>query len=525
MPSSGAAPAAGRAEIWPIQPLDGLSLAVLVAAKLLVHLVSANRYGYFRDEMYFLDLGRHLDWGYVDTAPLIGVYAKVALLLGGSLVVLRTIAALVGVVRIWLTMLLARELGGGRFAQGLAGLCALAVPACLGVDSIFTMNGFESLYWLGCVFFVIRIVRTGNSRLWVWFGVLAGLGIENKHSTLFFGAALLAGLLLTGARRELTKPWIWVGGAIAFLLFLPNILWQVSHHFPTLEDLENVKRSGKNVMLGPAAFVVQQIRMLHPFFFPIWFAGLLSFLAGRGKRLRLLGFLYLVLLVIMIVLKAKDYYLAPIYLMLFASGAVAIEDWLNRWTWSRGKLWPKAAVAVYIVAWGALVVPAILAIPPPEGVVAYRRWLGTAEEKTEVNHVGPLEQRLGDQFGWPELVADVAKIYRALPPEERAKTGIFASNYGEAGALNLYGPAYGLPPPICAHQNHYYWGPPKPEPENLIWLQWGRKGVEDHCLSVEKAGEHFHPWGMAEENRPIYMCRGLKHTIAEYWTPDFKHWN
>src|ERR1700730_3532298 len=143
MPSSGAAPAAGRAEICPIQPLDGLSLAVLVAAKLLVHLVSANRYGYFRDEMYFLDLGRHLDWGYVDTAPLIGVYAKVALLLGGCLVVLRTIAALVGVVRIWLTMLLARELGGGRFAQGLAGLCALAVPACLGVDSIFTMNGFE----------------------------------------------------------------------------------------------------------------------------------------------------------------------------------------------------------------------------------------------------------------------------------------------------------------------------------------------------------------------------------------------
>lgn len=510
---------------WTVQPFELWLFALLAAAKLAVHLVSANRYGYFRDEMYFLDLGRHLDWGYVDAAPLIGVYAKVALLLGGSLVVLRTIAAVIGVVRIWLTMLLARELGGGRFAQGLAGLLALGVPAFLGVDSVFTMNGFESLFWMGCVFFVIRIVRTGHSRLWVWFGVVAGLGLENKHSTLFFGAALLAGLLLTGERRELLKPWIWIGGAIALLLFLPNVLWQVSHHFPTLEDLQNVKKSGKNVVLGPAAFVAQQVRMLHPFLFPFWFAGLVSFLAGRGKRLRVLGWTYLVLLVLMIALKAKDYYLAPIYPMLFASGAAAIEAWLAGWTWSGGKLWPKAALAAFVIASSALVVPMLLTILPPERVVAYRRWLGSAEEKTEVNHTGPLDQRLGDQFGWPELVSDVAKIYNALPPEERAKTGIFASNYGEAGALSIYGPAYGLPPAICAHQNHYYWGPPTPEPENLIWLQWSRRGVEDHCLSVEKAGEHFHPWGMGEENRPIYMCRGLKHTIAEYWTPDFKHWN
>ena len=182
-------------------------------------------------------------------------------------------------------------------------------------------------------------------------------------------------------------------------------------------------------------------------------------------------------------------------------------------------------MTTYVVAAGALLAPAILPFLPPERLLAYQRWIHLAPPKTEVRHEGPLDQRLGDQFGWGALVADVARIYRSLPPEERARTGIFASNYGEAGALNLFGPAYGLPPPICAHQNHYFWGPPKVEPENLIWLQWGRQGVEDHCLSVEKTGEHFHPWGMAEENRPIYMCRGLRHTIAEYWTPDFKHWN
>jgi hypothetical protein len=510
---------------WPVGPLDLKLVALLSGAKLLVHLVSAGRYGYFRDELYFLDCGRHLDWGYVDCAPLIALYAKIALLLGGSLPVLRTLAALAGAARVALTMLLARELGGGRLAQVLAGLCTLSAPIYLGIDSILTMNGFESLFWMGCVFFLIRIVRTGDSRLWVWFGVAAGLGLENKHSTLLFAGAVVAALLLTRERREFVKPWIWIGGAVALLLFLPNIVWQIRHGFPTIEDLQNVKRMGKNVVLGPVEFIRQQIQLLHPFLFPIWLAGLVSFLAGRGSRMRVLGWTYLVLLAVMIASKAKNYYLAPIYPMLFASGAVAVEGWLERRASTRGRLWPKATLAVWVFAAGAIAAPAILTILPPEKLLAYQRRIGAAPPKTEVRHDGPLEQRLGDQFGWPELVADVARIYQSLPPEERARTGIFASNYGEAGALNLFGPAYGLPPSICAHQNHYFWGPPKVEPENLIWLQWGRQGVEDHCRSVEKAGEHFNAWGMAEENRPIYMCRGLRHTIAEYWTPDFKHWN
>jgi hypothetical protein len=497
---------------------------LLAGAKLLIHLTTAGRYGYFRDELYFLDCARHLDWGYVDCAPLIAVYAKVALLLGGSLPALRSLAALAGAARVALTMLLAHELKGGRFAQALAGLCALAAPIYLGVDSILTMNGFESLFWMGCVYVLVRIVRTGNSRLWVWFGVLAGLGLENKHSTLLFGGALVAALLLTRERGELLKPWIWIAGGIALLIFLPNVLWQIRHGFPTLEDLENVRKTGKNVVLSPLAFVGQQILLLHPFLFPIWLAGLVSFLVGRGSRLRVLGWTYIVLLAMMIVLKAKNYYLTPIYPMLFASGAVAVEGWLERRAWSRGRLWPKAAIAAYVVAAGTIIVPVILPVLPPEELIAYQRRLGLAPPKTEVHHSGPLEQRLGDQFGWEELVADVAKIYRSLPAEERARTGIFASNYGEAGALNLYGPAYGLPPAICAHQNHYFWGPGDFRGDTLIWLQWGRESIERRCLSVEQAGQHFHPWGMEEENRPIYICRGLRAPLSELW-PGLKHWN
>jgi 4-amino-4-deoxy-L-arabinose transferase-like glycosyltransferase len=406
-----------RAPAWEAGPLDRSVLFLLVAAKLALHLATANRYGYFRDELYFLDLARHPAWGYVDTAPLIALYAKVALLLGGSLPALRGIAAVAGAAKVAVTILLARELGGRRYAQLLAGLCALFAPIFLAADSLMTMNGFEPLFWMGGVFALIRIVRTGNSRWWIAFGVFAGLGLENKHSALLFGAAIVIALILSPQRRELGRRWIWIGGAIAFVLFLPNLLWQVMHGFPTLEDLENVKRSGKNVVLSPLAFVQEQILFLHPALFPVWIAGLASLLFGRLSRMRILGLTYLALLALMIAGKAKNYYLAPIYPMLFAAGAVAIEGWLDRSRWSAGRVWPKAAIAAAVVVVAAPFVPAILPFLPPERLVAYQHRLGVRDSKTEVAHEGPLEQRLGDQFGWPELAGDVAKIYNALPPE------------------------------------------------------------------------------------------------------------
>jgi hypothetical protein len=386
------------------------------------------------------------------------------------------------------------------------------------------MNAFEPLFWMGCVYLMIRIIQSGNSRLWLWFGALAGLGLENKHSTVFFGFAVAVALMLTPLRKEFTKRWIWLGAVVALLLFLPNLLWQVANGFPTIELLSNVREIGKNVVLTPIDFVAQQALLVHPATLPIWLAGLVSLLIGRLARYRVLGWTFLVFFGVMMVLNAKNYYLSPIYPMLLAAGAVVVESRLAGWTLTRGRAWPRTAVMAYLVVSGAVIAPMALPILSPEGFVAYQEQLGFGPPKTEVAHLGPLPQFYGDRFGWPELVETVAEIYLSLPADERARTGIFASNYGEAGAINLFGPGHGLPPAICAHQNHSLWGPPDFDGDTLIWLQWPRESLEQICGTVEQAGEHFHPWGMAEENRPIHICRDLVAPLPELW-PDLTHWN
>ncbi len=501
-------------------PLPALAVGVLVtlcAAKLLLHLFTSIRhYGYFRDELYYLDMARHLDWGYVDAAPLIAVYAKIALWMGGPLAALRILPALAGTALVALTMLIARELGGGRYAQFLAGLCILLCPAILMVDSLLTMNAFEPLFWMGCIWVVARILRTGDSRPWLWFGVLAGLGLENKHSTLSFGFAFTVALLLTPHRREFARRWIWIAGAIAVALFLPNIIWQIRHHFPTIEDLANVRREGKNVVLGPLAFVKEQIIDMHPILLPVWLSGLVWFL--RDRRWRVLGLTFAVFFVLMEVAHAKNYYLFPIYPMILAGGAVAIERGLtNRSAWIR-------TTVVAIVVLGTLpAVPVSTWFLPPERLLAYEDAIGIKPAKAEVHHESLLPQPVADQFGWPEMVNEVAGIYNSLSPDERAQTGIWAGNYGEAGAINLFGPKLGLPRAYSRHQNHWYWGPPPQVYKNLIVLEWSLDDVRDNCTSFQPF-DHYQRFGMSEENTQIYICRGVLFDIQKIWWHSH-HWN
>ena len=263
----------------------GAIVLAIAAAKLLVYFYTGRHYGHFVDELYYLACSRHLDWGYVDQPPLIALVTWLwRSMFGQSLAAIRLLPALAGVAEVVLTALIARELGGKRFAQALAALATLVAPGILGGDGLLTMNAFEPLFWMGCAYLLIRLIKTENEKLWIWFGVLAGFGLENKYSMLIFGAGLVLGLLLTPQRRLLASRWLWVGGAIAFLIFLPNLLWNIQHHFPFLELQANIRASGRDVPLGPVAFFVQEILLMLPLTLPIWLGGIwFYFFTQRGK--------------------------------------------------------------------------------------------------------------------------------------------------------------------------------------------------------------------------------------------------
>ena len=500
-----------------------LAIAIYFALfKLLIHLLTNNQYGYFRDELYFIACGEHLDWGYVDHAPLsIWLVRLSRTMFGDSLFALRIFPAVAGAITVLLTGLIARELNGRRFAVMLSCLCVL-IGGYLAIDSFFSMNAFEPIFWMGGAYFIILAIKRNDARFFLWFGFMAGLGLLNKHSMLFFGFAIFVGLLLTPARRFFMSRWLWIGGAVAFALFLPNIIWEQRHDWATLELLSNVQKSGKNVSLSPFEFIAQQIFILHPLTLPVWLAGLWYFLFDtEGKRYRLLGIAYLVLLITMIVLKGKNYYLLPIYPMLFAGGAV----WWERLLQHKSRVaWLKVVYPVLLCVTGAIFAPMAVPVLPVETYLRYQRALGFEPPKTEVGHRGPLPQHFGDRFGWPEMVERVAQIYNSLPPDERARTAIYANNYGEAGAIDFFGPRYGLPKAISPHQSYYLWGPRDYTGEALIVLQSKRADAERNCNSVEAVGTVSHPFAMAEEQYTIFICRGLKQPLRELW-PRLKHWN
>jgi hypothetical protein len=492
--------------------------AYMAAAKLLLHLLTNGQYGYFRDELYYLACGEHLDWGYPDCAPLIALVAWISRhWIGESLQAIRLLPALAGAGMVFMTGLLARDMGGRGGAVFLACLGVICAPVYLIGGTLLSMNAFEPLFWTGCLWLAWRAAEKGDSRLWIWAGILAGLGLENKHSTAFFLAALAAGLLLSGRWRDIRDPWMWAGLGIAAVLFLPNVVWQYLHNWATLELLQNVKRIHKNVELTPWAFVGQQAFILLPTTALVWGAGFWRCLRRGAGGLRLFGWTYLALLAVMIVLKAKHYYLAPIYPALFAAGGL----W---WEELTPKRWPRRVLAVAIAATGALFLPMVLPVLPPARLVAYQEALGIAPPKTEVAHEGPLPQHLGDMFGWPEEVAEVSRIWWSLPPADRARAAILAGNYGEAGAVDFFGRRHGLPPSVCAHQGYYFWGPRDATGDVLILLQWDREAAGRWFGRVEVAGQVGHPWAMAEEHFDILVVREPKVPLKTLW-PRLKHWN
>ena len=500
----------------------GSVVAVLAAVKLLLHLYAGRHYGYFVDELYYLACAQHLDWGYVDQPPLIALIAKIArALLGDSLSAIRLFPALAGAGLVLLTGLIARELGGQRFAQGLAALSFLLAPGFLALDHFLSMNAFEPLLWMGCAWLVIRIIRTGNARLWVWFGVLAGIGLENKHSMLIFGFGLVAGLVLTQERRILRTRWFWIGGLAAFVIFLPNLLWNIQHHFPFLELQENIRRSGRNVGLSPLGFFGQETLAMLPLTLPIWLAGLwYLFFHREGRTFRALAWAWLITAGLIVTLNPRVYYLFPAFPLLFAAGGVAWERWLA----APRLRWIKAAYVALMVLMASLLLPSVLPVLPAETYIRYSTALHLQPPRIETFRLGTMPQLFADQFGWEEMAAAVAGVFNSLPPEVRAKTCIFGQNYGQAGAVDLFGPRYGLPRAISGHQSYFLWGPHGCTGESVIVMAGRQQSLEREYAAVRKAAHVEHPYSMPYEHFDVFYCQGLKQPVSEVW-PRVKAWD
>jgi hypothetical protein len=498
---------------------SGPAIVLYIAAgKLALHLLTANHYGIFRDEMYYWAGSMRMDWGYVDHPPLTVWIAWIARhAFGNSPLGVRLLPALAGAALVWLTGKLTREMGGGRFAQALAALAVVAVPVYLVSHHWLTDNAWEPLIWMGCVWLIVRTMNTGDERNWIWFGVLAGIGFENKYSVAFLLFGLFVGLVITPHRHFLKSRYLWLGAIACAVIALPNFLWQATNHFPFLELIHRIRLGNRDVVRGPVAFIADQAAILNPALFPLWAGGVIWLFAERGsnkKSYRMLGWAFLVVLTTFIMLKAKNYYVAPIYPMLFAAGAIGLERITHG---RRIGDWTRVIYVVLVISVGALLLPFSVPVLSPETYLRYQEALGIQPPPIENQRNGPLPQWYADEFGWPEMVEKVARVYNSLPPEERAHAAIFSNGWGEAAAVDFYGPHFGLPLAISKHNSYWIWGPRDYDGSIVIILRSGGRDEPRLFESVESVGRVEHPYARRDEYFDILLCRGLKQNLKDFW--------
>jgi hypothetical protein len=515
-----------------------LIVVAIAFAKFLFHCYFNNKYDYFRDEFDYMACGNHLAWGYVDQPPLIPFLIHICrAILGDSLRSIRFIPAVASSLLVVQTAVLARELGGRRYAMLLSAIAAVIAPQYLSNGSLLGTNCLEPNLWMGCAYFAILAIKRDDPRYWLWFGVVAGIGLQEKYSIAVFGFGMVVGLLLTPQRRVFLNPWIWLGGLAAFLIFLPNLLWNIHNQWPFVQLMHNIRADGRDIVLPLPQFFLQQMLLIDPITAPIWIRGLIALFLSPGlKPYRVLGWAYLVSFTVFFVLHGKNYYLSPIYPMLLAAGAVTIEALIERRKIASTEVkslpigpnrlvWLKPVIIILLLASGAHLAPLVVPILSPDKLFAYMKYLPMKPPVMEHGHErAPLPQWYADQFGWEEIVAETAKAYSQLTPPERTGCGIFAQDYGQAGAIDFYGPRYGLPPALSGHQTYYLWGPRGYSGNCLVVLDDKRERLEELFEHVEYVGTSAdNPYAL-EKLIPVYICRGAKFGSLEKIWPQVKRW-
>lgn len=484
-------------------------LLAIAGAITLLHLLTNGRYGFHRDELQFLSDAKHLEWGFVAYPPLTPFVERLSMAMFGlSMVGLRLLSVIGQAVAIYVTGLMAKELGGGRLAQVAAAVAVALSPVPLSAATEFQYTSFDFLWWVLLAYFAIRLLESENPRWWLAIGAVAGVGLMTKYSILFFIAGLLGGFVLTRARR-LMASWEFAAAiVITVLITVPNLVWQAHHGWISYHFLESIHR--RDVGEGRAqGFLTQQLWVCTNIFsVPLWMGGLAG--AFWERRWRALGWMYVIPLALFFFSQGRGYYLAPAYPMLMAVGGAAGERWVK----ALKAAWRRVVEIVFfggVLAYGALMCAAVV---PLAGS-------GPLMQSAFKNN-----EDLREETGWPQIVETVAEIRDSLPPEERAHVGILAGNYGEAGAIEILGPPYGLPAPISGTNSAWYRGYPTPPPTTLIVLGLSQEYADQILTGCRVAGHVVNPYGLKnEESRDhpdILVCGGPREAWPEFWK-NFQH--
>lgn len=486
------------------RPLELRALVLVALALFALHASCLTSYGWFRDELYYLSCAKRLAWGYVDHPPLsIALLAALRAVAGDSLVVARLAAVAAGSLLVFVSAALARELGGGRWAQVVTAVTLGTAPIVLSATHTYSMNAFDLVFWALATLLALRAYGSGGARTWLTLGAVLGLGLLGKWSVAWLGAGLAVALVASPARRQLLTPWPYLAALLAGAIVAPHLAWEARHGWPTLEFMRNAS-SHKMQPLDLAGLLGAQLLVLGPGAALIWVAGFV--VALRRSAWRPLAIVWLVTLALLVANgSARAGYLALAAVPLFAAGAV--------WWEGRGRA-VRGAVAIGSVALSLPILPFALPVLPVERFLAYQQALGRTPKSEERHRMGPLPQHYADMFGWPELADSVARVTASLAPEERAGAIVRVGNYGEAGAIELFG-AGRVPAVSCGHNNWAYWDAAW-DGRVAIIVGEDSSDVAPLFESVVVAAHADHSLAMPyERHLPILVARGIRGDARE----------
>lgn len=488
---------------------DNLILLLTALGAVIFHVALNGQYGFHRDELDFIMNARQLDWGYVSYPPITPLFARIGLeLFGESLRGLRVLPAIAQGIAMILGALIARDMGGKRNAQLLTALAVFIVPMSLFGGTVIMYFAFDYLWWVTVAFFMVRLLATDDARYWLGIGAGIGLGMMTKYTMGFFVAGLVVAVLLTPARKYLKSKWPYLGAALALLIFLPNLIWQYRHDFIAFDYLSFIH--ARDVSWGRAEdFLPEQLYLTtNPLSLPLWTVGLsLCLFSASMRRFRPLGWMFLVTFILFLLNKGRGYYTGPAYVMLLAAGCARFEAWFE-------KLGGKKRQIGYGLLWTTQVAGSLIGIllMKPVGAINSALW----ELRYDVS---------GDLFvemvGWQELTAQVFDVYQSIPAAEKTRTVILAGNYGEAGALDLYGDAYGLPRIITGSNSMWYRGFGEPEPETVIVVGFEGDYARHFFNSCQFSGTVTNSFNVQNEetihHNSLYICREPRRPWSEMW--------